>query len=43
MLRWVAGGGEGLRIWRLVANVLNKQSQTSDKGRSSGLGGWAKA
>ena len=25
-------------IWRVAANILNKQSRTADKGRSSGLG-----
>jgi hypothetical protein len=31
----VADGGEGLQIWRVAANVLNKQSRTADKGWSS--------
>jgi hypothetical protein len=31
----VADGGDGLQIWRVVANILNKQSQTADKGWSS--------
>jgi hypothetical protein len=26
------------QIWRVVANVLNKQSRTADKGWSSSLG-----
>jgi hypothetical protein len=26
-------------IWRVVVNILNKQSQTADKGLSSSLGG----
>jgi hypothetical protein len=30
--RQVADGGEGLQIWRLAANILNKQSRTTDKG-----------
>jgi hypothetical protein len=30
--------GDGLQIWKLAANILNKQSQTSDKGWSSSLG-----
>jgi len=34
----VAGGGEGLQIWRVAANILNKQSQTADRGWSSSLG-----
>jgi hypothetical protein len=29
--------GEGLQIWREAANILNKQSQTADKGWSSSL------
>jgi hypothetical protein len=31
----VAGGGYGLQIWRIAANVLNKQSRTADKWWSS--------
>jgi hypothetical protein len=31
----VADGGDGLQIWRLAANILNKQSRTADSGRSS--------
>jgi hypothetical protein len=27
----VAGGGDGLQIWRIAMNILNKQSQTVDK------------
>jgi hypothetical protein len=34
----VADGGDGLQIWRVAANILNKQSQTADKGWSSSLG-----
>jgi hypothetical protein len=34
----VADGGEGLQIWRVAANILNKQLRTADKGW---LGGWA--
>jgi hypothetical protein len=30
--------GDGLQIWRVVANILNKQSRTADKGWSSSLG-----
>jgi hypothetical protein len=33
----VADGGYGLQIWRVVANILNKQSHTADKGWSSGF------
>jgi hypothetical protein len=37
----VADGGEGLQIWRVAANTLNKQSRTADKGWPSSLGvGW---
>jgi hypothetical protein len=28
----------GLQIWNVAANILNKQSQTADKGWSSSLG-----
>jgi hypothetical protein len=28
----VADGGHGLQIWKVTANVLNKQSRTADKG-----------
>jgi hypothetical protein len=34
----VADGGDGLQIWRVAANVLNKQSRTASKGWSSSLG-----
>jgi hypothetical protein len=34
----VADGGNGLQIWRVAANILNKQSRTADKGWSSILG-----
>jgi hypothetical protein len=34
----VADGGEGLHIWRVAANILNKQSRTADKGWPSSLG-----
>jgi hypothetical protein len=27
----VADGGDGLQIWRVAANILNKQSRTADK------------
>jgi len=29
---WVADGGDGLQMWRVAANILNKQSRTADKG-----------
>jgi hypothetical protein len=38
----VADRGDGLQIWRVAANILNKQSRTADSGWSSslvGLGG----
>jgi hypothetical protein len=34
----VADGQNGLQIWRVAANILNKQSQTADRGWSSSLG-----
>jgi hypothetical protein len=34
----VTDGGEGLQIWRVAANILNKQSRTADKGWPSNLG-----
>jgi hypothetical protein len=34
----VADGGDALLFWRVAANILNKQSQTADKGWSSSLG-----
>jgi hypothetical protein len=37
----VAGGGEGLQVRRVAANILNKQSQTADRGMVFQLGGWA--
>jgi hypothetical protein len=30
--------GDGLQIWRVAANILNKQSQTADNGWSSSFG-----
>lgn len=33
----VAAVGEGLQMWKVAANMLNKQSQTTDKVWSSGL------
>jgi hypothetical protein len=32
---WVVDGGDGLHIWREAVSILNKQSQTVDKGWSS--------
>jgi hypothetical protein len=34
----VADEGDVLQIWRVAANILNKQSRTADKGGSSSLG-----
>jgi hypothetical protein len=34
----VANGGDGLQIWRIAANILNKQSLIADKGWSFSLG-----
>jgi hypothetical protein len=36
----VSDGGDALQIWRVAANILNKQSQAAEKGRSSSLGVW---
>jgi hypothetical protein len=33
----VAYGGDGFQMWKVAANMLNKQSQTADKGWSSRL------
>jgi hypothetical protein len=34
----VADEGDALQIWRVVANILNKQLQAADRGWSSSLG-----
>jgi hypothetical protein len=34
----VADRGDGLQIWTVAANMLNKQSRTADSGWSSSLG-----
>jgi hypothetical protein len=34
----VADGGDGLQIWRVASNILNKQLRTTENGWSSGLG-----
>jgi hypothetical protein len=31
----VTDGGDGFQIWRVAANILNKQSRTTDRGWSS--------
>jgi hypothetical protein len=36
----VADGGNTLQVWRVTANILNKQSRTADKGGGLLLGGW---
>jgi len=33
-----ADGGDGLQIWKVAPNILNKQSGTADKEWSSDLG-----
>jgi hypothetical protein len=33
-----ADGGDGLQIWRVAVNILNKQSLSADKGWYSSLG-----
>jgi hypothetical protein len=34
---WVVDGGDDLQIWRVGANILNKQLSVADKGWSSSL------
>jgi hypothetical protein len=34
----IADEGHGLQIWRVAANIFNKQPRTADKGWSSSLG-----
>jgi hypothetical protein len=34
----VADGGNTLQVWRVAANILNKNSRTADKGWPSSLG-----
>jgi hypothetical protein len=34
----VADGGDGLQMWRVAVNILNKQSRTGDNGWSSNVG-----
>jgi len=33
-----ADGGDGLQIWKIAANVINKQSRTANKEWSPSLG-----
>jgi hypothetical protein len=35
MARPRVADGDGLQMWRLVANTMNKQSRTADRGWSS--------
>jgi hypothetical protein len=34
----VADGGDEIQMWRVDANILNRQSRTAEKGWSSSLG-----
>jgi hypothetical protein len=34
----VTDGGDGLQVWSVAANILNKQSRRAEKGWSSRLG-----
>jgi hypothetical protein len=34
----VADGGNGLRLWKVAANTMNKKPRTADNGLSSSLG-----
>jgi hypothetical protein len=36
----VMDGGDALQMWRVVVNVLSKQSRTAENGRSSSLECW---
>jgi hypothetical protein len=36
--RQVADGRDALQLWKVAANILNKQSRTADKGWYSTLG-----
>jgi hypothetical protein len=36
----VEDGGDGVQIWRVAVNILNKQLQTAYLGWSSSLGVW---
>jgi hypothetical protein len=38
MARPEVADGDGLQIWRVAANILNKPSRTADKGWSSSFG-----
>jgi hypothetical protein len=34
----VVDGGDGLQLWRVAVNILNKQSYTADKSPALGFG-----
>jgi len=34
---WVTDGGDGLQVWKVAKNTLNKRSQAADNGWSSSL------
>jgi hypothetical protein len=36
----VVNGGDGLQVWRVAKNILNKQLWRADKRWSSSLRGW---
>jgi hypothetical protein len=36
----VSDGGGDLQLWRVAANILNKQARTADQVQSSSLGVW---
>jgi hypothetical protein len=35
---WAEDGGDGLQIWMAAGNILKRQSQIADEGRSSRFG-----
>jgi hypothetical protein len=37
----VANGGDGAHMWKVAADILNKQSPTAEKGWSLSVGGRA--
>jgi len=39
----VADGGDGLQIWKVVANMLDEKARTADKGWALQLWDWARA
>jgi hypothetical protein len=42
MRLWIVDGGESLQIWRVAANILNKQLWRANKESSYSFGGWAR-